>query len=72
LSVYGVVHGYYRNDPHYLDLSPPDYDFGRPVPFVIQSARLMSTLRRKVATTRREFGRLIRDRVRGLLARFKP
>jgi hypothetical protein len=72
LSVYGVVHGYYRNDPHYASLPPvPDHDFGAPVPFEPQGARLKSALRRKVSATKSEFGRLVRDRMRGMLARFR-
>ena len=64
--------GFYRADPHYAQLPPePDYDFGAPVHFETQGARLKSTLRRKVSTTKSEFGRLIRDRMRGLLARFR-
>ncbi|MEJ0084611.1 MAG: hypothetical protein WDO72_02910 [Pseudomonadota bacterium] len=72
LCTYGVVHGYYRADPHHAQLPPePDYDFGSPVPFETQGARLKSTLRRKVSATKSEFGRLIRDRMRGMLARFR-
>ena len=72
LATYGVVHGYYRNDPHAAPLPPePDYDFGVPVAFEVQGARLKSVLRRKVSATRREFGRLVRDRLRGLMARFR-
>jgi hypothetical protein len=72
LCVYGVVHGYYGNDPHFAALPPePDYDFGAPVPFEPQGARLKSALRRKVSATKREFGRLVRDRLRGMLSRFR-
>ncbi|MEO8062842.1 MAG: hypothetical protein ABI821_08840 [Pseudomonadota bacterium] len=72
LATYGVAHGYYQRDPHHAGLPPePDYDFGAPVPFAVPGARLKSALRRKVSSTKREFGRLVRDRVRGLLARFR-
>jgi exo-rhamnogalacturonan lyase-like protein len=70
LCVYGVVHGYYRHDPHYAQLpAEPGYDFGAPVPFVTQGARLKGTLRRKLAVTKRELWRLVGDRLRGLFGR---
>jgi len=71
LCVYGGVHGFYRQDPHHAALPPaPDHDFGVPLPFETQGARLRRVLRRKVSTTVSELNRLVRDRVRGLLARF--
>ena len=68
LCVYGVVHGYYQRDPRHTQLPPqPNYDFGQPVPFETQGARLRSSLRRKVSVTAGELMRLVRDRVRGLM-----
>jgi hypothetical protein len=70
LCTYGVPHGYYLDDPHPAALGPePDYDYGKPVPFLTQGARLKSTIGRKVSNTGAEFVRLIRDRWRALLAR---
>jgi len=67
LCVYGVVHGYYRRDPHHAALPPePAHDFGAPVPFFTQGARLKGTLRRKLSVTTRELRRLVADRVRGM------
>ena len=72
LCVYGVVHGYYRHDPHYAQLpAEPGYDFGAPEPFFTQGARLKGALRRKLAVTKRELWRLVSDRVRGMLGRTK-
>ncbi len=67
LCVYGGVHGYYLNDPHVAALPPePDHDFGAPVAFEPQRARLKSALRRKVSVTLREIKRLVQDRLRGM------
>lgn len=68
LCVYGVVHGYFQRDPRHAQLPPqPDYDFGQPVPFETQGARLRRTLGRKISVTMSELARLVRDRVRGLM-----
>jgi hypothetical protein len=67
LCVHGVVHGYYRRDPRHAQLPPePGYDFGAPVQFLTQSARLKATLRRKLSVTMRELRRLVADRARTL------
>jgi hypothetical protein len=72
LCVYGVVHGYYQRDPHIAALPPmPEHDFGVPVPFAPQGARLRTALRRKVSATVGELKRLMRDRVRGVFASFR-
>jgi hypothetical protein len=72
LCVYGVVHGYYRHDPRHAPLPPePGYDFGAPVAFLTQGARLRDTLRRKVSVTWRELRRLVGDRLRGRFGRGK-
>ncbi len=71
LCVYGVVHGYYQHDPHVAALPPePDFDFGAPVSFEPQGARLRTALRRKVSATVGELRRLMRDRLRGTFSRF--
>ena len=71
LCTYGVVHGYYQDDPHVADLGPePQYDFGQPLHFETQGARLKTTLRRKLSVTARELRRLVSDRWRSALARF--
>ena len=69
LCVYGVVHGYYLRDPHVAQLPPePRHDFGPPVEFETQRARLRTSLRRKLSVTWAELRRLVGDRVR---SRFK-
>jgi hypothetical protein len=71
LCTYGVVHGYYQDDPHVAQLGPePHHDFGKPVHFDTQGARLKSTLRRKLSVTAQEMRRLVSDRWRSTLARF--
>lgn len=67
LCVYGSVHGYYLDDPHVAALPPePDHDFGVPLAFEPQRARLKSALRGKVSVTLREIKRLVQDRLRGM------
>jgi hypothetical protein len=72
LCVYGVVHGYFQRNAHYAQTPPqPHYDFGMPVSFETQGARLSRTLRRKVSMTLRELLRLVRDRARAMTSRSK-
>jgi len=58
------VHGYYQSAAHTAPLPPePRHDFGRPLQFETQRARLKASVRRKVAATLREMKRLLRERL---------
>lgn len=67
LCVYGPLHAWHAAQP--LDALPGAalgahaHDFGQPVPFVPQRARVRGALRAKLAVTLREARRLVADRL---------
>jgi len=49
LCVYGHIHAFFQAHPQAgIDISSPDYSFGRPGNFVSQKQRLRSTVRSKL------------------------
>lgn len=63
LCVYGGIHGYFLRHPDAAELpAERAYDFGDPIPFTTQRARLGGTLRRKLLAVRSDVGRLIAER----------